>query len=286
MPSLDAGLLALAAILVGLTARDVLDGPDAAPPPTVREWITPRRWLRPSRLFGLVPVVATAALAVLVWTTPMETWLWGAVALFSLTVAARRLAHGRRLAARRPTEGEADALSAAGVDPDGVRIVDTRRDQLNGYTLGGPLSRTVGVSGHAVRTLTADQLAALVAHERGHHRGRHALVRAGAGVGWLVAGTAAITATFDSMTPAGTAAVLGLLAGERLVAGAVGRYTEFRADAYAARRTSPAAVAGLLGTLRDATGGRTAPLLVRALSTHPSNGRRTARVESGDPDAE
>ncbi|WP_415380722.1 M48 family metallopeptidase [Halosimplex sp. TS25] len=276
----EAVVLAVAAVLIGLTARDVLDGPDAAP--STGEIGHPREWLRPGRLVDLVPVVATLALSVLVWTEPLDVWLWGVAALFAGTLALGPLVHGRRLAARTPTEGERRRLAAAGIDPDGsVRVVETARPtHRNGYSIGGPLSGAVGVSRAAVETLPPAQLAAVVAHERGHLAGRHAFVRSLVSAGWLFAGAAVITAVFSVTTPAATAALAAWLFGERAVAVLVGRATEYRADAYAASHTSPAAVAGLLRTLDDGSRHSVTDRLRGLVSPHPSFERRIAAVES------
>lgn len=276
----EAVVLAVAAVLIGLTARDVLDGPDAAP--STGELGHPREWLRPGRLVDLVPVVATLALSVLVWTEPLDVWLWGVAALFAGTLALAPLVHGRRLAARAPTEGERRRLVAAGLDPDGsVRVVETATPtHRNGYSIGGPLSGAVGVSRAAVETLPPAQLAAVAAHERGHRAEHHALVRSLVSAGWLFAGAAVITAVFSVTTPPATAALAGWLIGERVVAVLVGRVTEYRADAYAARQTSPAAVADLLRRL-DGGGRPSATDRLRGLvSPHPPFDRRIDAVES------
>lgn len=152
----EAAVLAVAAILLGVTVRDVLDGDDVAPTVTrqrgrrgVREWLTP------NRLAGLAPVGATLAVSVLVWTRPMGIWLWGVAVIYGGTVALRPLVHGRRLAAREPTPDERAQFAAAGVDHRTVRVVETgRADALNGYTIGGPLSETVGVSRATVEPLS------------------------------------------------------------------------------------------------------------------------------------
>lgn len=278
----EAAVLAVAAILVGVTARDALDSDDVAPTVTrQRGWRGVREWFDPTRLAGLVPVVATLAVSVLVWTRPMGSWLWGVAVLYGGTVALRPLVHGRRLAVRRATAGERARFAAADVDHRTVRVVETGHpDTLNGYTIGGPLSETVGVSRAAVERLPPAQLAAAVAHERGHHAGRHALVRAGASVTWLVAGAFCITTAFAQTTPVASAAILGWVVGERLVATAVARVTEYRADAFAARSTSPAAVAGLLAAVRSErsidTGLR--GRLGHLLATHPPDDRRIARL--------
>lgn len=273
-------MLAVAAVLIGVTVRDVFDGDDVAPTVTrQRGWTGVRQWVGPARLAGLAPVAATLAVSVLVWTTPMGTWLWGVALLYGGTVALRPFAHGRRLAARPPTADERARFAAAGVETESVRVVETGRPgALNGYTLGGPFAATVGVSRAAVERLPPAQLAAAVAHERGHHAGRHALWRAAASVAWLVGGAACLTAAFPETTPLASAAVLGWVTGERLVAVAVGRATEYRADAYAARRTSPAAVAGLLATLGRETPDSPRGRLAGLLSTHPPDDRRVERL--------
>ena len=95
---------------------------------------------------------------------------------------------------------------------------------------------------------------------------------------WLVVGAVWLTTAFSQTTPVASAAVLGWVVGERLLVTAVGWATEYRADAFAARRTSPAAVTGLLTRLRTGSAERARGQLVGLPSMHPPEDRRIARL--------
>jgi predicted Zn-dependent protease len=118
-------------------------------------------------------------------------------------------------------------------------------------------------------------VAALVAHERAHLERHHALFRAGTSAAVLAAGIGFLAATLSGGTAIGIG-VVAILAGERLLAAATARRTEFAADAAAARRRSPAAVIALLSSLPARSDERSLPRRLR--STHPSPGRRIAAI--------
>lgn len=229
---------------------------------------------------GAVPGVATLVAAALVATTPFRTWLWGVVGLTVLTVVVAPLAHASRLGCRPPTPAEADRLADAfGEFTVDVCVVDAARTgPINGYAVGGPFGDVVGVSRFAVETLPAAALGALVAHEVGHHRLRHLLVRGAASTAWLAAGAGVLAWRFRTLAPAAALGLVGLVAGERLLALAVTRYTEYRADVFGARRTSPAATVDLFERLAATAPDRRAPWCGRLLSTHPTYEERVARL--------
>lgn len=238
--------------------------------------------LRRLAVAGALPAAGLAVAAWLVLTAPFRTWLWAVVAVVAATDVASPLLQARQLGCRPPTGAEAAALEAAPAE-GGVRycVVDDARDgPVNGYAVGGPFADVVGVSAFALAHLDDRQLAALVAHEVGHHRLHHALVRAGAGVAWLAAGAAVLSTAFGSLSTGALAGLVVLVAGERVVTGVATRRTEYHADEYAARRTSPAAVVDLLAALDDAVGVDQAavPWYERVLSTHPPYERRIARL--------
>lgn len=230
---------------------------------------------------GALPAAGTLAAAVLVLTAPFRVWLWGVVGVVALTTLASPLLWVYRLGCRPPTPAERERLAAA--PSDGVRlcIVEAAAaGPVNGYAVGGPFADVVGVSRFALDRLAARELAAAVAHEVGHHRLHHALVRGGASVATLALGAAVLTAAASALTPAAAGGLLALVATERLVALWATRTTEYHADEFAARRTSPAAVLALLETLDAAVAldQRAVPWYERLLSTHPPYERRIARL--------
>lgn len=257
--------VAVLAVVVGLSAARVFgDGPAAVPPSAAAAHV--------------VPAVATVGLAVVVWTTPVDVWLWAIVAVVAATAALGPPVDALRSTGRTPTPDE-EARLAAVPDRDGVAVrVVPARGRVNGYAVGGPFADAVGVSEVALATLSPEAVAALVAHERGHLAGRHVLVRGAASVTWLAAGALVVSATVAGS--AATAAAVGVLvAGERVLAAAVARRTEYAADAHAARRTSPEAVVALLETLDGAAGPRRRLRLRAALSSHPTYRQRIDRLE-------
>jgi len=240
---------------------------------------------------GVLPAAGTAVAAWFVVTAPFRTWLWAVVAVVALTGVVSPLLQVAQLASRPPTAAEAARLAQAPTDGDRValRVVDgARGGPVNGFAVGGPFADSVGVSRYALERLDERQLAALVGHELGHHRLHHALVRAGVSVAWLAAGAAVLTALFATLTTVALAGMVALVVGERLVAGLATRRTEYHADEFAARRTSPAAMVDLLATLDAdlAVDQRAVPWYQRLFSTHPPYERRIARLRRvfGDDD--
>lgn len=231
---------------------------------------------------GALPAGATLVAAWLVSTSPFRTWLWAVVAVVAVTDVVSPLLQVYQLSCRPPTDGEAAKIADAPADGVRLCVVERARDgPINGYAVGGPFADVVGVSRYALEHLDGRQVGALVAHELGHLRLRHALVRAGASVGWLAAGAAVLTALFPTLSTAALAGMVALVVGERLVAGVVTRHTEYHADEFAARRTGPATMVGLLETLEAtvAVDQRAVPWYERFLSTHPSYERRVARLQ-------
>lgn len=176
---------------------------------------------------------------------------------------------------RRPNRGEAAAVPdcASGLR---VRVVETDRHPVANAVAAGVLPgyRYVFVTDALFRTLDADAVAAVLAHEAGHHRRGHVVGRLLASGAALAPLLLAATGTLDAFVPAVAVSALLLLAVGPLV-----RWTEFDADAYAARHVGAAAMERALATLADR--GLLAverPRVVALLSLHPAVDRRVARL--------
>jgi|GEM_PF-867953 len=143
-----------------------------------------------------------------------------------------------------------------------------------------PGFRVVFVTTGLLRHLTTAELRAIIAHERGHHRRRHVTLRLGSVVlfvaPWLV-----VTATG---VPGGFQAGLLALAPAVLLICWLGRWTEYDADAYAARRVGGPPLASALGRVHADTRPRPSTghqRLTALLSTHPPVDRRLAKLSGG-----
>ena len=256
--------VAAAAVLIGLAAARVLrNGPE----PGATRW-------RQAAVHAL-PAIATATIAVVVWTTPAGVWARAAAGTLGVAVVSAPFVNGLRVPHRPPTRAEAIALERVPGDPgEDVHVADTC-GRITGYAAGNPLTGTVVVSAGALAALPPQAVAALVAHERAHLERHHALLRAGTSAAVLAAGIGFLAATLSGGTAIGIG-VVAILAGERLLAAAIARRTEFAADAAAARRRSPRAVVSLLSSVPAVPGDRSLPR--RALFTHPSRERRLSAI--------
>lgn len=256
--------VALAALFLGGVATRLL----GVTPGTATGW----------RLVGVraVPAAATAAVAVVVWTTPVAVWLWGVGAVLAAAAVLSPLSDGLRVDGRLPRPDELERVGGVPCDPTDLRVVDAG-GRVAGYAVGAPRTGRVAVSEFALATLSPRAVAALLAHERAHHDGWHLPLRAGASVATVAAGVALVAVSAPGPTAA-AAGLVGVAVGERAVATAVARRLELAADARAARRTSPGAVVELLESRDAATGGR--PWLPRQFSSHPSDRRRVARLRA------
>jgi len=221
---------------------------------TVPAFVVVAAWLAaPSGLVG-VWFVGGAALAVVA----------------SLPIAAARFGPVRGLTASERTvlPNCAEGLR--------VRVVVTDRNPVANAVAAGilPGYRYVFVTDALLETLDAEAAAAVVAHETGHHRRGHVLARFLATGLALVPLFLAASGVLVAFAPAVVASV-GLL----LAAGPVVRWTEFDADAYAARRVGAHAMDRALVTLADRGLLPTErPPLVSLLSLHPSVSRRLERL--------
>lgn len=222
---------------------------------------------------GYAAVVGPAVLGLAV--VPAVPSGWGLVA--GATVVGLLAAGGTPLAlrlvfpTRRPTAAERAWLADATDLP--VRVVDTGGRHANALAAGLlPGLRYVYVTERLLRSLPPAEAAAIVAHEAGHHRRRHAALRLGA-VGafvlpWLGATAADVPGAFVAGALAAAPVALGVLA--------LARWTEYDADRYAAGRVGASPLAAALRRLTDERllddGGGW-------LSLHPPVRERVARLE-------
>lgn len=176
---------------------------------------------------------------------------------WSLTLAVRRR-RGHRMLLDLLTGGQ-DGRRSADDLLAGVRVLD--HPGAVAYTLPGWHSRVVLTAG-LVDLLPADQVAAVVAHERAHIRSRHDL----------------LVLPFQTWTT-----VLGRLPGVRAAADRVAELTEMLADDDAARRTSPDVLAAALVAVatagvphQGALGGITPAVAGRAVAGRVARLRRPA----------
>jgi STE24 endopeptidase len=138
-----------------------------------------------------------------------------------------------------------------------------------------PGLRCVYVTERLLDSLPPREAAAIVTHEVGHHRRRHVPLRLGA-VGAFVLPWLGATAL---SVPGAFLAGLVLLVPATLAIFRLVRWTEYDADAYAARLTGADALAGALRRLggRGLLDGRGGPLAL-----HPPLEARVARLETLD----
>jgi len=240
----------------------------------------------------VVPWLVLWGLAVLVYRMPFDVWIWIVAALTGVAVTASPLLNVHQLNTHDPTREE---VFAAGLDRfadhEDVRLVVVETADvglINGYTIGGPFADVVGLSRYAIESLPPAQAQAAFAHELGHHRLGHTLVRGATSVGVMILGAAVLSTLFSALTPVSTLAFLVLVGTERAAGTAVTRWSEYRADEFAARHTSPAAMLDLLRSLRAARGvdETTVPWWATLFSTHPTYTRRIAHVERTFPESE
>jgi hypothetical protein len=261
LPSSPVPVVALA-LLAGLAAARVLRPDLPAPPGSWR-----------SVSGHAVPGIATAAIAVVVWTTPVGTWAPATAGVLGL--AAILAPYGSRVRSRAPTPAERAVLRDAPGETGDVRVTEANA-RGTGHAAADPFTGVVTASADALAALSPRAVAALVAHERAHVERRHALLRASTSASVLAAGTGLAALALPGATAVGIG-VFATLAAERLLAGVLARRTEFAADAAAARRTSPGAVVELLASLPDGTERRR---LRRLLAAHPAREHRLARVRA------
>jgi len=174
------------------------------------------------------------------------------------------------------TPRERSRLDLPPGDPVKVLVAD---GAANAFAAGViPGFRVVFVTTGLLRHLPTAEVRAIVAHERGHHRRRHVTLRLGS-VALFVAPWLVVTVTG---VPGGFYAGLLALGPAFLLICWLGRWTEYDADAYAARRVGGATLASALERVhadtRPPTGHRR---LTTLFSTHPPVDRRLAKLSGG-----
>jgi STE24 endopeptidase len=157
-----------------------------------------------------------------------------------------------------------------------VRVIETGRHPVANAVAAGvlPGHRYVFVTDALFETLDDGATAAVIAHEAGHRRRAHVYAR------FLAVG-AALAPVFLVATGVVHAAApaVALSAVLLVAAGPLVRWTEFDADAYAARRVGAREMERALATLADrGLVPVDRPRLLGLLSVHPAVGRRLERL--------
>ncbi|MFF3676876.1 M48 family metalloprotease [Streptomyces sp. NPDC002120] len=275
-------------------------------------------WLRlalhlPGFLLSLALVAGTAFLleawaGMPAWV-PVALWVGSGALLFHPPTEERIARYLLRL--HRPLPHEVAVLAPvwrevtarAGVDGGRYQLWIEDSDDLNALAAAGHI---VGVTRHALERLPRSQLAAVLAHELGHHTGGHAWagllghwyglparaawrtllrlrVRATRSLSPMAA--LVIVASAGYLTYRTLAATYGLpllLVALPWLAAAVGRRAELRADAYAAGLGFAPMLAALLQQVLAEEGSESpqAPgLLDRLLSSHPDHRTRLHHLQ-------
>lgn len=201
---------------------------------------------------------------------------------------------------RRLDPVERRRLAAGAVDPTGVRVLEPDADSDGAgpaVAFAAGLLPGVGrvvVSRPLLGALPDEELAAVVAHERGHLRRGHVLLRLGGPAAFVLAWTTVAAAG----VPGGFGAGLALVGPVALASFALSRWTEFDADRFAARRGLGPALARALerlegggspvGGAEDAGGkgprGRRArrTAVATLLARHPPIEARVTRLRADD----
>jgi Zn-dependent protease with chaperone function len=136
-----------------------------------------------------------------------------------------------------------ELLRRGGVRVRDVRVLDTRGQKVANALVMGPVPRLryILLTDHLLQSMEQDEVEAIVAHEMGHAKQHHLLVKLGALIALAVAPVAALAlggrrllAGADPMVVALAVPVL-LVVAVLLVQGGLGLLLERRADEYAAR---------------------------------------------------
>lgn len=190
-----------------------------------------------------------------------------------------------------------DLCSEHGLRVRDVRVLDTRGGKVANAGISGilPQLRYVFLTDHALEVLDEEETAAVLAHEIGHGKGHHLLIKLGAGlllVGPLVAlmlfaGDAWFASLVSVVHPIVLAMALPilLLTALLIVQGVVGVVLEKRADDYAARTVGAAPLASALEKLAEANAvKRRTGRLWNLLQQHPAIEQRLERLSEREPE--
>jgi STE24 endopeptidase len=242
---------------------------DGASPPSAHRTGSPRGFLG-----GYAAVVGPAlALTALAPAVPDGWWLVAGVAAVGFLLAAGAPLFVRRMVPTRPLTA-AERVAVPSDVPVHV-LLTGRGGPANALAAGVlPGLRCVYVTERLLESLPPHEAAAIVTHEVGHHRRRHVSLRLGAVAAYVLPWLGATALSVPGAFPVG----LVLLVPATLLIFRLVRWTEYDADAYAARHASPEAMRDALsrlggqGLLGDpASGG--------PLALHPSLDARVARLE-------
>ncbi|MGW0788175.1 M48 family metalloprotease [Streptomyces sp. NPDC002911] len=123
----------------------------------------------------MIALVLDATWSVPLWVPPL-VWLASGALIFHSPTEDLYARHVLKLRYPMPHERARlepvwrEVTGRAGVDGDRYRIRVEDTDELNAFAVAGHI---VGVTGFALERLTTAQLAAVLAHELGHHTGGH-----------------------------------------------------------------------------------------------------------------
>jgi Zn-dependent protease with chaperone function len=212
---------------------------------------------------------------------------WLVVVLAAMPLVAVRLMPTRPL--EGPRRGRLDALvERAGGRIRELRVLDTRSQKLANALVMGPVPRLryVIVTDYLLETLQEDEVEAVVAHELGHARQHHVLVKLGALLAFAVVvgvGLAAGRPLFRALgpMPVVVAVPLLLMVALLLVQGGLGLVLERKADDYAARLVGVDPMIRGLERLAEVNllKRRTGPLW-NLLTHHPGIAQRIERLRA------
>ena len=199
-----------------------------------------------------------------------ELWLVVVVGVTAATVAPLFVTYGQQT--RPLTPAERNALTAADVPPDRVRVLTSSR--ISAFAAGvSPATGRVFLTERLAAELSTDEFAAVACHEYAHLARRHVPIRLALPVGFA-AGWVAVT-TLSTLAP--FLVGVGLLVPTVVGSVVVGRWSEFDADRFADSRTGGRRLAAALGRLADAGHLGGGSLL------HPRLSARLSRLGDADP---
>jgi Zn-dependent protease with chaperone function len=179
-----------------------------------------------------------------------------------------------------------ELLRRGGVRVRGVRVLDTRGQKVANALILGPVPplRYIVVTDHLLQSMEPDEVDAVVAHEMGHAKQHHLLVKLGvllAAVAVLVGALALGGRLLEGLDPVVLvlAGPLLLLLSVLLVQGGVGLLLERRADEYAARMVGVDPVVRALDKLAEVnTMKRRTGALWNLATHHPGIEQRVERL--------
>ncbi|WP_281963974.1 M48 family metalloprotease [Serinicoccus marinus] len=282
-------LVVLAVLLAAVPADRELRRTEQSTGGAVREAL--RAFLVIGVLGGVVGGIGGA---VMVW----DTWAYLAFLVVVMVVVAvlgpmliSRMMRTRELPEPHRSRLR-EQLEAHDVRVRDLRMIDTRGGKVVNAAISGvlPQLRYVFVTDHALEVLSEEDLEAVLAHEAGHGKGHHLLIKAGAallplllivGGGW--AAREQLGRLLETVPLWGVLAAVWLVVPVLLITvqGVVGIALEKRADDYAARTVGAERLASALDALAEANvAKRRTGWLWNLLQQHPGLEGRIARLRS------